>query len=122
MRALFSTVLQAGYDAVGFVLDSPPEGTAGMAAFEAAIDQFIAAASGTPARAVLIASLPETLGQAMRRRCLSAGVVPLQGQREALEALNMAGAGGGSWGGGSAGAPAPPAGPGEGEGSTLGEP
>jgi acyl-CoA synthetase (NDP forming) len=97
MRALFDTALRAGYDAVGFVLDSPPEGTAGMAAFEAAIEQFIAAAKGAPARAVLIASLPETLGPQMRRRCLSAGVVPLQGQREALEALNMAGAIGERW-------------------------
>src|SRR5258706_3272570 len=96
MRALFSTVLQAGYDAVGFVLDSPPEGTAGMAAFEAAIDQFIAAASGTPARAVLIASLPETLGQAMPRRCLSAGGGPLPGPRAGLQALHIARAPGGS--------------------------
>jgi len=122
MRALFSTVLQAGYDAVGFVLDSPPEGTGGMAAFEAAIDQFIAAASGTPARAVLIASLPETLGQGMRRRCLSAGVVPLQGQREALEALNTAGAMGECWRGGSAVALARPAGLGGRQARTLSEP
>jgi len=110
MRALFSTALRAGYDAVGFVLDSPPDATPGAAAFVAAIEQFIAAAEGAPARAVLIASLPETLSPAMRRRCLGAGVVPLQGQREALEALNTAGAMGECWQGGSAVALALPSG------------
>jgi acetyl-CoA synthetase len=97
MRTLFDTVLRAGYDAVGFVLDSPPEATPGVAAFVAAIEQFIAAAAGAPARAVLISSLPETISPAMRRRCLQTGVVPLQGLREALEALNVAGAIGECW-------------------------
>jgi acyl-CoA synthetase (NDP forming) len=110
MRALFSTALRAGYDAVGFVLDSPPEATAGAAAFVAAIEQFIAAAAGAPARAVLISSLPETISPTMRRRCLQTGVVPLQGQREALEALNMAGAVGECWRSGTVLALALPAG------------
>src|SRR5882672_3268637 len=102
MHALFGTVLRAGYDAVGFVLDSPPEATAGSAAFVAAIEQYIAAAAGAPTRAVLISSLPETISAAMRRRCLQSGVVPLQGLREALEALNVAGATGESWRSGTA--------------------
>jgi acetyl-CoA synthetase len=77
---------------VGFVLDCPPEGKADTSAFTAAIDEFIAASDGAPTRAALIASLPETLSAGVRERCLAAGVVPLQGQREALEALNLAGA------------------------------
>jgi acetate---CoA ligase (ADP-forming) len=100
LRALFTQVLRCGFDAVGFVLDCPPEATADTAAFVAAIDEFIAAAIGAPSRAVLIASLPETLSAKVRARCLAAGVVPLQGQREALEALSLAAAAGVVWGAG----------------------
>ena len=98
MRAMFTVVLRCGFDAVGFVLDCPPEGRADTSAFTAAIDEFIAASKGAPTRAALIASLPETVSATVRERCLAAGVVPLQGQREALEALNLAGAVGETWG------------------------
>jgi acyl-CoA synthetase (NDP forming) len=43
---VFSTVLHSGYDAVGFMLDSPPEALADPAAYDAVIDVFIAAAQG----------------------------------------------------------------------------
>jgi acetyl-CoA synthetase len=109
---VFSTVLQAGYDAVGFMLDCPPELKADTASFDAVIEVFIAAAQaaaaqtaaapGTTARAALIASLPETISARIRARCLAGGVVPLQGQREALEALSLAGGVGKSWRSGSA--------------------
>jgi acetyl-CoA synthetase len=97
LRKVFATVLRAGYDAVGFMLDCPPDGLSDTSAFDAVIDVFIEAAQGTPTRAALIASLPETLGARLRQRCLAGGVVPLQGQREALEALAFAGAMGESW-------------------------
>jgi acetyl-CoA synthetase len=45
----------------------------------------------------LIASLPETLSKRIRERCLHGGVVPLQGLREALEALSLAGAVAAAW-------------------------
>ena len=45
---VFGTVLRAGYDAVGFMLDCPPEGKADTAAFDAAIDAFIDASHGAP--------------------------------------------------------------------------
>jgi len=98
MRAMFTVVLRCGFDAVGFVLDCPPESKADTSAFTAAIDEFIAASRGSPTRAALIASLPETVSATVRERCLAAGVVPLQGQREALEALSLAGAVGETWG------------------------
>jgi acetyl-CoA synthetase len=96
LRRVFSEVLRSGYDAVGFMLDSPPE-QADTASFDAAIDVFIEASKGASSRAALIASLPETLSPKVRRRCLDGGVVPLQGQREALEALALAGAAGTAW-------------------------
>jgi acetyl-CoA synthetase len=98
---VFKTVLHAGYDAVGFMLDCPPDGKTDTTAFDVVIDEFIAAARAAPARAALIASLPETLNARTRERCLAGGVVPLQGQREALEALALAGGIGAAWAAGS---------------------
>jgi acyl-CoA synthetase (NDP forming) len=101
LHAMFTHVLRCGFDAVGFVLDCPPENKADTTAFIAVIDEFISASRGAPSRAALVASLPETLSPAVRERCLAAGVIPLQGQREALEALNLAAAVGLVWGSGS---------------------
>jgi acyl-CoA synthetase (NDP forming) len=94
---VFSTALHSGYDAVGFMLDCPPEQKADTASFDAVIDVFIAAAACAPSRAALIASLPETISARIRQRCLEGGVIPMQGQREALEALSLAGGVGESW-------------------------
>ena len=94
---VFKTALHAGYDAVAFMLDCPPEGKADSTSFDVVIDEFIAAARAAPTRAALIASLPETLNESTRQRCLVGGVAPLQGQREALEALSLAGAIGRTW-------------------------
>jgi acetyl-CoA synthetase len=99
---VFSSVLHAGYDAVGFMLDCPPDGRSDTSAFDAVIDVFIEAArasraAGSITRAALIGSLPETNGRRIREHCQRGGVVPLQGQREALEALALAGAVGATW-------------------------
>jgi acetate---CoA ligase (ADP-forming) len=97
MCAMFTAALRCGFDALGFVLDCPPEDRADTSAFMVAIDAFISAARGAPTRAALIASLPETLSPRVRQLCQDAGVVPLQGQREALEALSLAGTAGETW-------------------------
>ncbi|MBS0613613.1 MAG: acetate--CoA ligase family protein, partial [Proteobacteria bacterium] len=97
LKKAFDVSLHSGYDAVGFMLDNPPEGLADTRAFDVVIDAFIEAAQDAPSRAALIASLPETISPGTRHRCLSQGVVPLQGQREALEALAYAGGVGEVW-------------------------
>src|SRR5215469_3451792 len=97
LHALFSIVHGAGYDAVGLMVDSPPEDQADPASYVACIEEFIAAYPGAPARAALISSLPESVSASTRARCLAAGVTPLQGQREALEALDNAAATGAAW-------------------------
>jgi acetate---CoA ligase (ADP-forming) len=97
LKRVFTEVLHSGYDAAGFMLDSPPEGKADSAAYDAVIDVFIEAAQAAPTRAALIASLPETISPRIRQRCLDGGVIPLQGQREALEALSLAGGTGAAW-------------------------
>jgi acyl-CoA synthetase (NDP forming) len=90
LHALFSIVHGAGYDSVGLMVDSPPEDQADPASYVAVIEEFIAAYPGLSARAAVISSLPESISAATRARCLAAGVTPLQGQREALEALDHA--------------------------------
>jgi acetate---CoA ligase (ADP-forming) len=97
LMRVFSEVLNAGYDAAGFMLDCPPAPQADTASFDAVIDAFIEAARGSTTRAALIASLPETLNSKVRQRCFAGGVTPLQGQREALEALALAGCVGTAW-------------------------
>jgi acetyl-CoA synthetase len=89
--------MHAGYDAVGFMLDFPPEGKADSSSFDAAIDVYIEASHDTTASVALISSLPETISARVRKRCLDGGVIPLQGQREALEAFALAGAVGIAW-------------------------
>ena len=102
MRRMFSVAQRSGFDAVGFMIDCPPEGRADATAYLSGIDAFIAASPGAPSRSAVICSLPESLPAQVRERCLAAGVVPLQGQREALEALDLAGGVGLAWQGGAA--------------------
>ncbi len=97
MRSMFSVAQRSGFDAVGFMIDCPPDGQADASAYLNGIEEFIAAIPGAATRGAVISSLPESLASATRERCLSAGVVPLQGQREALEALDLAGASGEAW-------------------------
>jgi acetate---CoA ligase (ADP-forming) len=95
-RAMFDVALRSGYDAVGFMLDCPPP-PADATAYVNVVEEFAAALPGAPSRAVLISSLPESMAAATRELCQAAGIAPLQGQREALEALDLAGAVGEAW-------------------------
>ena len=102
LRSLFDITLSCGLDAVALMLDCPPE-SVDTTAFTNVISEFVGAASTRGAsRAALLASLPETIPAAVRVQCLRGGVVPLQGQREALEALDHAGAIGEHWRAGAA--------------------
>lgn len=96
-RAMFSVVQRAGYDAVAFMLDCPPEDAADDSAYVNVVEEFTAALPGAQTRGAVVSSLPESLSPATREVCLAAGIVPLQGQREALEALDLAGAVGETW-------------------------
>ncbi|MGA2343237.1 MAG: acetate--CoA ligase family protein [Steroidobacteraceae bacterium] len=97
LKRVFATAMHAGYDAVGFMLDFPPDDKADSSSFDAAIDVYIEASHDTPASVALISSLPETISARVRKRCLDGGVIPLQGLREALEALALAGGVGIAW-------------------------
>jgi acyl-CoA synthetase (NDP forming) len=97
LRAMFSVVQRAGFDAVGFMIDCPSVLKADPASYIAVIEEFIAAYPGAPTRGAIICSLPESLDAKIREMCLAAGVVPLQGQRQALEALDHAASIGEAW-------------------------
>ena len=97
LHSLFTIVHGAGYDSVGIMVDCPPADRADPTSYVAVIEEFLAAYPGAPARAAVISSLPESLSADTRARCLAAGVTPLQGQREALEALDHAAAIGAAW-------------------------
>ncbi len=90
LRATFDAVLHAGYDVAAYMLDCPPDDRADPSTFVMPISEFIAASQGAPTRAALLAALPETIYPALREQLLAGGVMPLQGQREALEALDLA--------------------------------
>jgi acyl-CoA synthetase (NDP forming) len=96
-RAMFDVVQRAGYDAVAFMLDCPPASAADDTAYVNVVQEFAAALTGAHTRGAVVSSLPESLGPATRALCLGAGIVPLQGQREALEALELAGRVGETW-------------------------
>lgn len=97
LNSLFSIVQSSGYDAVGFVIDCPPAQEADAQAYLAVIEEFEAVWRRATTRAAIISSLPESLPAGVRARCLAAGIAPLQGQREALEALERAAAVGEAW-------------------------
>ena len=84
LKRVFSEVLNAGYDAVGFMLDCPPALQADTASFDAVIDVFIEAARGSPTRAALIASLPETLNSKVRQRCFAGALRRCRGNERRL--------------------------------------
>jgi acetate---CoA ligase (ADP-forming) len=97
LRSVFSVAQQSGFDAVALMVDSPPAEQADPASYIAAIQEFIAACPESPTRRAVISSLPESMAATIREQCQAAGVVPLQGQREALEALDLAGGVGETW-------------------------
>jgi len=95
-RSMFGIAQRAGFDLVAFLLDCPPAG-ADDTAYVRAIEEFGAALPGAATRGAMLSSLPESLGSAVRERCFALGLVPLQGQREALEAIELAARVGEAW-------------------------
>lgn len=95
-RSMFGIAQRAGFDLVAFLLDCPPAG-ADDSAYVRAIEEFGAALPGAATRGAVMCSLPESLGSAVRERCFALGLVPLQGQRAALEAIDLAARVGEAW-------------------------
>ena len=82
--------LAADVDVGMLVLDYPKPGVGDETGWDIATDAYIAAAQATGRPALLVASLPECLPDAARRRLMDAGVAPMQGIEEALKAVKAA--------------------------------
>lgn len=87
LERCFTTVMRAGFDAVLLVLDHPRDGTGDPTPWQTAADAFVAAHQRTGTPAAALSTLPERLPTALREKFMAAGVVPLQGLREAVTAI-----------------------------------
>ena len=92
LRQMFAALLRSDYAVTAFMVDPQDETEADTEAFDLAIDSFLDTVKENSAsgNAALLSSLPESLSKATREKCLDAGVVPLQGLAESLEALQHA--------------------------------
>ena len=96
-RAAFSAMLAAGYDMNALVLDFPRADRCDGSSWETTLAAFEAARAATGAPAAVVASLPETMPEAIAERLVAAGVVPFNGMSEALTAMRLAAEVGEAW-------------------------
>ena len=87
LSACFGIVMAGAVDATALVIDFARPGLADTEGWDIAIDALIAAAAETGKPAYAVASFPELLPEATRRRLIAAGLIPLQGLDEAAFAL-----------------------------------
>jgi acyl-CoA synthetase (NDP forming) len=90
MTECFAAVLEEQRALCVFVLDVPRPDRCSQAGYRCAVDAIIAAARRTGARAAVLTSMPENLTEAMAAEFAAAGVVPLFGMVEGLEAIDAA--------------------------------
>ena len=88
LRKTFDLMFKANFDLIALMLDFPNMKDCDIEEWEAIVDQYILSNKSKKTKAALIASLPETLPLHIRNKCLSSGIVPLQGLQEALFAIN----------------------------------
>ena len=88
--ATFSAMLGAGYAMNLLILDFPREDRCDASSWEATLAAFEAAQKATGAKAALVASLPESLPEAVGQRMIASGIAPMQGISECMEAIRIA--------------------------------
>lgn len=89
LMQMFAALLRCDYAVTAFMVDPQDETEADTEAFDLAIDTFLETVkeNSSSGNAALLSSLPESLSKATREKCLRAGIAPLQGLSESLEAL-----------------------------------
>ena len=88
LRKTFDLMFKANFNLIGLMLDFPNIRDCDIAEWEAIVDEYILSAKAKSKQAVIIASLPETLPKHIRDKCLESGIVPLQGLKESIYAIN----------------------------------
>jgi len=97
MERLFAILANAGYDAIGFLIDHPDPAYCDVSSYETALRIFLEATLAAKLPAAAVASLPETLPKRLRKLALTRGAVPLQGLPEAMQAFAQAAEIGRAW-------------------------
>jgi acetyl-CoA synthetase len=88
--AAFSAMLGAGYAINLLILDFPRADRCDASSWEATLAAFEAAQKATGAKAALVASLPESLPEAIGARMIGSGIAPMQGISETMAAIRIA--------------------------------
>ncbi len=86
----FAAFLGSGTDCHLLVLDFPRADRCDTGAFEIALSAFVSAHREVGSRACVVSSLPESLPEATGRRLMAAGIAPMQGIADCLEAIAAA--------------------------------
>ena len=90
LNACFARFLSNGYACNLLVLDYPPHAGADQSNWVTTERALIDAVSATGQRAVVVASLPETLPADARQRLAAAGIAPMQGIEDCIFAVKAA--------------------------------
>ncbi|MEO9874606.1 MAG: acetate--CoA ligase family protein [Anderseniella sp.] len=92
MRQTYAAMMRVNADMACLIYDIPRADRADTAQYDIGLDAWIAAKQDTGSAACIIATLPECLPEATALRLREAGITPLFGLDEALDAMNAAAA------------------------------
>ena len=92
MKQTYTAMMQVDADMACLIYDIPRADRADTAQYDIGLDAWIAAKQETGSAACVIATLPECLPEATAIRLREAGITPLFGLDEALDAMNAASA------------------------------
>ncbi len=90
LTATFTAVMRQDFDMTALILDYPRADRCDEADWAVATDALLAAHGATGAHAAVIATLPECLPEAHAVTMMAAGVLPLLGLDDALDAIEAA--------------------------------
>lgn len=86
-RRCFQAFLGAGFDAHLLVIDVPRDDRCVPGAWHATLDGFVAAHGAEDVPACVVSSMPEGLPEPVGERLLRAGIAPMQGLMDCLDAV-----------------------------------
>ncbi|WP_108883048.1 acetate--CoA ligase family protein [Anderseniella sp. Alg231-50] len=92
MKQTYAAMMRVDADMACLIYDIPRADRADTAQYDIGLDAWIAAKQETGSAACVIATLPECLPEATATRLREAGITPLFGLDEALDAMNAAAA------------------------------
>lgn len=90
LERTFSALMAKEYDTSLLILDYPTRNDSDVSSWNITLDSWVSAAHATGRAAAVVASLPECLPEDRRQHLLAAGIAPMQGLGEAIEAIAAA--------------------------------